>query len=335
MYDGDLVLVLDNETMMKGVDRNATITIDIDDKVCALVEADTPQNRTACIIRSMKSRIGEISNFASAYHNKAITNEEQRKRYDTYINLLSVSNGKEIDAAKTGVHFKIPRNIEKYGRPLPYFMKYASPYYKRMKKLSCAHSNMNMLCFELERWENTIRKRRMKKFDWRIMFDEEIGYNQEHFDAIELIFCEFYKLCRDLAELNHQCRHYETYKDILREQNITKEIATNFEVNWQYYYNIYRSRCQQIVPDVRELANICVVLCYDKYKSRNKKFMWQMAGKGVVENIKQVNICLPQECDDGEYEYLGKRYTLAPVESDIPVEYIDAELVPGGDCDVL
>ena len=86
---------------------------------------------------------------------------------------------------------------------------------------------------------------------------------------------------------------------------------------------------------MRELANICVVLCYDKYKSRNKKFMWQMAGKGVVENIKQVNICLPQECDDGEYEYLGKRYTLAPVESDIPVEYIDAELVPGGDCDVL
>jgi len=67
MYDGDLVLVLDNKTMMKGVDRNATITIDIDDKVCALVEADTPQNRTACIIRSLKSRIGEISNFASAY----------------------------------------------------------------------------------------------------------------------------------------------------------------------------------------------------------------------------------------------------------------------------
>lgn len=334
-YDGDLTLIVNDPVIMSGVDRNASVVIDVEDKVTALKEEYSIQNRTNCIIRSLRSSIGEISNYASAYHNKAPKTQEQKKRYEGYVDLLSVVNGKAIDFAKTGVLYPVPRNIAKYGRPLPYFMKYASPYYKRMKKLSCAHSNMNMLCFELERWENTIRKRRMKKFDWRIMFDEEIGYAQEHFDAIELIFCEFYKLCRDLAKLNHQCRHYETYKDILREQNITKEIATNFEVNWQYYYNIYRSRCQQIVPDVRELANICVVLCYDKYKSRNKKFMWQMAGKGVVENIKQVNICLPQECDDGEYEYLGKRYTLAPVESDIPVEYIDAELVPGGDCDVL
>ena len=328
-------MIVNDPVIMSGVDRNASVVIDVEDKVTALKEEYSIQNRTNCIIRSLRSSIGEISNYASAYHNKAPKTQEQKKRYEEYVDLLSVVNGKAIDFAKTGVLYPVPRNIAKYGRPLPYFMKYASPYYKRMKKLSCAHSNMNMLCFELERWENTIRKRRMKKFDWRIMFDEEIGYDQEHFDAIELIFCEFYKLCRDLAELNHRCRHYETYKDILREQNITKEIATNFEVNWQYYYNIYRSRCQQIVPDVRELANICVVLCYDKYKSRNKKFMWQMAGKGVVENIKQVNICLPQECDDGEYEYLGKRYTLAPVESDIPVEYIDAELVPGGDCDVL
>lgn len=327
--------MLDNETMMKGVDRNATITIDIDDKVCALVEADTPQNRTACIIRSLKSRIGEISNFASAYHNKCITSEEQRKRYDTYINLLSVSNGKEIDAAKTGVHFKIPRNIEKYGRPLPYFMKYASPYYKRMKKLSCAHSNMNQLCFYLERWENTIRKRRTDKFDWTIMMDSDVGYTQEHFDAIEQIFHEFNKLCRDLSSINRKCKNYNTYKKELTKLGITKEDAKDYDVNWQCHYDTFRNRCQTIVPDQRELANICVILCYDKYKSRNKKFMWQMAGKGIVENIQQVNICLPQECDDGEYEYLGKRYTLAPVANDIPVEYVDADLVEGGDADVL
>ena len=55
-----------------------------------------------------------------------------------------------------------------------------------------------------------------------------------------------------------------------------------------------------------------------------------MASKGVVENIKQVNTYLPQQCDDGEYEYLGRRYTLAPMASAIPVEYIDAEFIPGG-----
>lgn len=229
----------------------------------------------------------------------------------------------------------MPRNIAKYGRPLPYFMKYAGAYYKRMKKLSCAHSNMNQLCFYLERWENTIRKRRTDKFDWTIMIDSDVGYTQEHFDAIEPIFHEFNKLCRDLSSINRKCKNYNTYKKELTKLGITKEDAKDFDVNWQSYYDTFRNRCQAIVPDQRELANICVVLCYEKYKSRNKKFMWQIAGKGIVENIKQANICLPQECDDGEYEYLGKRYTLAPVANDIPVEYVDANFVERGDTDVL
>ena len=70
MYDGDLCLLLDSPLMMKGVDRNAKIVIDIEDKVTALAEKDTIQNRTACIMRSLKSLIGEISNYASCYHNK-------------------------------------------------------------------------------------------------------------------------------------------------------------------------------------------------------------------------------------------------------------------------
>ena len=41
----------------------------------------------------------------------------------------------------------------------------------------------------------------------------------------------------------------------------------------------------------------------------------------MVQNIKQVNIRLPRQCDDGEYEYLGKRYTLAPVTYDLDERY--------------
>ena len=87
--------------MMEGVDRNAAITLDIDDKVCALVEADTVQNKTECIIRGLKSRIGEISNFASSYHNKCPRTEEQRQRYENYVDLLSVVNGKAILVGRT------------------------------------------------------------------------------------------------------------------------------------------------------------------------------------------------------------------------------------------
>lgn len=93
VYDGDLVLVLNSPLMMKGVDRNAKIVIDIEDKVTALAEKDTIQNRTACIMRSLKSLIGEISNYASCYHNKTPKTEKQKETYARYVDLLSITNG--------------------------------------------------------------------------------------------------------------------------------------------------------------------------------------------------------------------------------------------------
>lgn len=96
MYDGDLCLVVNDKTMMKGVDRNAAVVIDVEDKITALKEEYTTQNRTNCIIRSLKSTIGEISNYASSYHNKAAKTSEQKKRYENYVNLLSIVNGKAM-----------------------------------------------------------------------------------------------------------------------------------------------------------------------------------------------------------------------------------------------
>lgn len=94
--DGDLVLIIDNPTMMEGVDRNAKIVIDVEDKVTSLKEEYTMQNRTACIMRSLRNQIGEISNYASAYHNKVPHNEEQKERYESYVELLSVVNGEQL-----------------------------------------------------------------------------------------------------------------------------------------------------------------------------------------------------------------------------------------------
>ena len=93
VYDGDLTLVVNDEIMMSGVDRNAKIVIDVEDKVTALKEEYNIQNRTNCIIRSLRSSIGEISNYASAYHNKKPKTDEQKKRYEGFVDLLSVING--------------------------------------------------------------------------------------------------------------------------------------------------------------------------------------------------------------------------------------------------
>ena len=94
---GDLVLVLKNQTMMSGVDRNAPIVLDIDDKVAAAAELDTTENRYKITLRTMKSLIGEYSNYASAYHNKCPKTIAQKEKYEKYIDIISVITGKSID----------------------------------------------------------------------------------------------------------------------------------------------------------------------------------------------------------------------------------------------
>ena len=83
--------------MLNAVDRNAPIVIDIDDKVSAVSEEDNPDNRFKLVLRTLKSLIGEYSNYASAYHNKCPRTLEQKKKYEKYVDIISVITGKSID----------------------------------------------------------------------------------------------------------------------------------------------------------------------------------------------------------------------------------------------
>ena len=315
--DGDLILLIDNKTMMDGVDRNCPIVIDIEDKITALSEPVNKEHILKLILRTMSSLIGETSNCATAYHNKMPKTVEQKQKYDEYIDLLSVINGKAIDSAKTGVIFNIPRYIAKYSKPLPYFMKYASPYYSKLNKFNKAQSNMNRLCVDIERWQRKhIKfKKTYKDFDYHIMIDETIPFNEEHFKSIEKIYLDFCKEIDEASIFNAKCRNYDKYKDYFKENypELTKEFVENFEINWKVYYDKYRSLCRRVCSDKQELANIATILCYEKYPNKNKKFIWKVASDGVLLNIKNQNIVLPMKCKDGNLEYLGKKYAMLEV----------------------
>lgn len=293
VFDGDLVLVVDNDIMMNGVDRNAAIVIDIEDKITALAEEDTKENKVKVVLRGMNSLIGETSNCATGYHNKCPKSQEQKDLYERYVGLLSVINGKAIDSAKTGVVFNIPRNIAKYGKPLPYFMKYAGEYYGKMKKFSKAYSNMNRLCWEIEKWERSFRwKRTYKDFDYNIMIDDTIPFCQDKYDKIKEIYFEF---CKEMKQLK------------LDELDIKQE--KGLIIDWNHYYDLYRNKCLSVCSE-KEIANYAVLLCYRDYPNKSKKFMWKVAENGIVENIKQVSVKLPCINPNGNLEYLGRKYSL-------------------------
>lgn len=310
---GDIILVNDHPLLLQGSDKNAEITIDVEDKVTALSEEDSEIARIALITRTTKNMIGEFSNYASVYLNRKPQKEEQKKRYDDYLSIISVTVGKSIDYAKTGVLYPMPRVISKFGRPLPYFMKYRSPYYAR-QQLAKAASNMNRLCWDLERWERGVRWKKEGQFDWQLMYDPEVKYTDEQFDAVEKLFLDFCTETTKMQKYQSLVRKYQA-KDV--REKYTKAEASSYIADWDSMYRRYKELAKEICPDERVLANIGVILTYVKYKSRGKKFPWVVSPSGLIRNIRPKDLMyIPEQSDDGRFTYLGKPYKLSPKLSD-------------------
>jgi hypothetical protein len=314
--DGDLILVLKNNIILEGVDKKRPFVVDMDDKVVAKAEDFSLENRIKSTLLSMDNRIGEYSNVSTGYHNKCPKTLEQKLKYEQFINLVSILNGKEIDFAKCGVRFNLPRYIAKYSKPLPYFMKYAGRYYRTLNKFNRSQSNMNRLCWAIEKWGKKIRfKRKFDDFDYNIMADSSIPWDDEKYEKIESLYLEFLKEVKELQKQNSMTRYYENYENYYGD--LTKEEIMNTSINWKYYYSSYQKKAKEITQNQQELANYAVRLCYEKYRSRDKKFIWVIAKEGIIKNLKQKEIELPIEDENGEYEYLGRRYKLSRYRGDV------------------
>ena len=312
--------------MMRGVHRDIPIVIDTEDKATAIVEADTPEARLELVMRTMKSLIGEYSNYSSAYHNKCPRSSEQKQKYEKYVDQISVLTGKAIDMAKTGIFYKMPSYIAKFGRPLPYFMKYRKPFYAKMK-LSRAPSNMNRLCFDIERWHKKVKwRKRDVEFDHSIMIDPAIPENADTVAAVEQIYLDY---CKTIQYLTTEQKRIRQYKDDDIRERISKFDAVNFTFNWDHIYEDYKQRCVEACPNRKELANIVTRLCYEKYPHRQSRFMWIVAEDGLLDNIAQIeNLELPQRDPFGKYFYLGKRYSMIRMTVDA-VEPLEFEEMTG------
>jgi len=321
-FDGDIALVNDNPLFLDGSDENATIVIDMEDKVTALSEKNDAAGRVLLLTRTTKNMIGEYSNYASVFLNRCPKTDEQVERYEKYEDIISVIVGKSIDYAKTGVLYSMPRVISKWGRPLPYFMRYRSPYYARME-LSKAPSNMNRLCRELEKWERELKWRRKERFDYSVMYDESIEYTQEQFEAIAKIFKDF---CKESNELQKYQTRVRRYADREVRQQFTKFEATTYIADWDALYQKYKKLCADVCDDQRVVANIATKLVHDVYKGRGRKFPWIVAPEGIIENVKpQAGIMVPSRDDNGEETYLGRHYTMVPMNGDD----LDITIEPG------
>lgn len=312
-----MALVHNNPKLMKGVDNDLPIVLDIEDKITAKELPYTLENIIDFTKASLDSRIGEISNCGTSYVNKYAPNETIKKRYDDYCCLLSVINGKEIDYAKTGVRWNVPRMIAKYSKPLPYFIKYKYP---QLKTLDNSPTKMNEHCWFIEKWQNQCRKTSNINTS-HCLYDASIPVDEVKYKEVAKVFKEFKKAYKKLENEEHMAKNYDKYKDFFI--GFTKEEVMNSHYDWDGLYDTYRNKLEEIVPNKSELANYLVDLIYNKMKGINRgcELLWKVARDGLMANLRVnrvQNVLVPIESKDGTgVEYLGKYYKLTEYKGEI------------------
>ena len=311
--DGDLVITMQNEIIEQGISGyNDGVTMDTEDKITAIEETFTIDNIIKSILFSMDNRIGEYSNIATGYHNKTPKTAEQKAIYMSHVDLMSILTGKEIDSAKHGVKVSPSKYISKYSKPLPYFMKYAGSYYLNMSKFNRSHSNLNRLCRDLENWHRELKfKEKIKGYDYRIMMNNDLLWDDEILHKLEVIYTEFSAQMAEFRKQQFMKRKSDHYKNYFGD--VSRYDMANTEINYKHYHNLYRQKCLDVCGDVQMLANYLVYICYELYPKRDKNFAWIIAKDGIIKNLKREKVRLPKECADGEYEYMGKYYSLQEV----------------------
>jgi hypothetical protein len=171
---------------------------------------------------------------------------------------------------------------------------------------------MNRLCFEIEKWSKQIRfQRKFKDFDYTIMQDTTIDWDIVEYEKLKELYLEFSKEISELQKENGIFTkkslddNYQNYFG-----DLSSEEITNTKINWNYYYQKYQKKADQICSSQKKMANYAVEIVYKDFSKKSKKFMWIVASEGVLQNLKQKNIKLPIEDMNGEYLYLGKKYNL-------------------------
>jgi hypothetical protein len=313
--DGDLVFQTSEKMIIKG-SPEVTPAVNLDDKATAMVEEYNTENIVKSAILSFGQRIGEISNIATSYLNKVPQKQDTIKKYQNYIDFLSIVNGVEIDSVKTNYRIAVPRYISQYSKPYPYFMKFVSPYYARQKKFNNSNSNMNRMARGIDGWEKNIEsfikdKNKEVRFDYEIMYKDGFEPKNEIIDKFVEVYKDFSKDIMELQKENRMLREYDKYKNYFKNFDMTKQELMESKGDWQYYYDEYKKILLPIVnDDISELASYLVYVAYELYPSKTKKFVWGICPEGVLLNLSEDDIILPVKDDNGEYEYLGKKYRL-------------------------
>lgn len=168
-------------------------------------------------------------------------------------------------------------------------------HYDRMMPVGVGDCVMNIICRRFEdEFNGYIRKQGDYGFDHSIL-KSGVEYSKSQYKSIEKIYAAYNKKIKDFAAF-------------VEAEKVDKDTAFS-EV--EKYKDEFLRDCIKICQDRFVLCDIALDICYSK--SGSKRFVWDMCGEEIIENLLRKNnnvVSFPSEDPNGNIYYAGKRFTL-------------------------
>lgn len=140
-----------------------------------------------------------------------------------------------------------------------------------------------------------VAKKQNNRFDDSIL-KSGVGYSKSDYSKIKKIKMEY-----------DECVKY--FQQLANKHRLDKEEAA---MNRDMMILQFKSACEEICPNEKELCDIVIDLCYVTEKS--KQFAWDVCGETILNNLLERNnyvIHYPVLTDgEGEFEFGGEQFVM-------------------------
>lgn len=174
--------------------------------------------------------------------------------------------------------------------------KFLDVYLKKMP-LGINNCVVNRICRKIENIfnKNEFRNTKDVDFDYSI-YKNESHYNKELYDEIYAIYKEYQNKIK-IHMLNAAKNKLDSFDNKAEQYVLNKE---------------FKRKCYSVCPNEDMLCNIIIDMCYG-VSNESKKFVWEMCGNVIINNMLKKNnykISIPIICDDGDFNFGGKKFIM-------------------------
>lgn len=170
-------------------------------------------------------------------------------------------------------------------------------YYKKLMPVGDNPCTINRIAWL---FENTFKSyisefSKTREFDYSIL-KSGVEYSKN----------DYQKIAKLKSEYDDSVKYYQ---QLANKQRLDKDEVT---VNRNMMLMKFKSKCEEICPNEKELCDIIVDLCYSSSKS--KQFAWDICGEVIIDNLLDKNehmINYPVLVkSDGDFEFGGEQFVM-------------------------